>query len=261
VLIIEDNAELRYYIKDNLKRNFKVDEACDGKEGWEKVLSFHPDLVVSDISMPHMDGISLTGKIKSDKRTCHIPVILLTALTGDRQQLSGLEVGANDYLTKPFNFEILNIKIKNLLSQNSLLKDTYTKQLKVTPDGVEVESSGEKLLSNAINYIEKNLTNPKFSIVDLSEHLGMSRGALYNKIFALTGQPPVEFIRSYKLDRAAYLLVNSDMTISQIAYEAGFGTPHYFSKSFKNKFDVLPSEYRKMQIKDETLSHVTAGGQ
>jgi signal transduction histidine kinase/ligand-binding sensor domain-containing protein/DNA-binding response OmpR family regulator len=253
VLIIEDNAELRAYIKDNLKRYFKADEAADGKEGWEKVLSFHPDLVVSDINMPYMDGIALTSKIKADKRTCHIPVILLTALTGDREQLLGLETGANDYLTKPFNFEILNIKIKNLLSQNSILKNAYTKQLKVTPDGVEVESSGEKFLSTAINYIEKNLTNPKFSIVDLSEHLGMSRGALYNKIFALTGQPPVEFIRSYKLDRAAFLLLKSDMTVSQIAYEAGFGTPHYFSKSFKNKFDVLPSEYRKMEFKEEAL--------
>jgi signal transduction histidine kinase/DNA-binding response OmpR family regulator len=258
VLVIEDNSELRFYIKDNLKRNFKVEEAADGKEGWEKVLSFHPDLVVSDISMPNMDGISLTGKIKADKRTCHIPVILLTALTGDRQQLLGLETGANDYLTKPFNFDILNIKIKNLLSQNSILKNTYSKQLKVTPDEVEVESSGEKFLSNAINYIEKNLTNPKFSIVDLSEHLGMSRGALYNKVFALTGQPPVEFIRSYKLDRAAFLLLKSDMTVSQIAYEAGFGTPHYFSKSFKNKFDVLPSEYRKMESKQEAISGIPA---
>ncbi|TFF37532.1 hybrid sensor histidine kinase/response regulator transcription factor [Mucilaginibacter psychrotolerans] len=258
VLIIEDNAELRSYIKENLKRCFKVDEAADGKEGWEKVLSFHPDLVVSDISMPHMDGITLTGKIKADKRTCQIPVILLTALTGDKQQLLGLETGANDYLTKPFNFDILNLKIKNLLSQNSILKNTYSKQLKVTPESVEVESSGEKFLSNAINYIEKNLTKPKFSIVDLSEHLGMSRGALYNKIFALTGQPPVEFIRSYKLDRAAFLLLKSDMTVSQIAYEAGFGTPHYFSKSFKNKFDVLPSEYRKMVVKEDALSDTPA---
>jgi ligand-binding sensor domain-containing protein/signal transduction histidine kinase/DNA-binding response OmpR family regulator len=258
VLVIEDNDELRFYIKDNLKRHFKVEEAADGKEGWEKVLSFHPDLVVSDISMPNMDGISLTGKIKADKRTCHIPVILLTALTGDRQQLLGLETGANDYLTKPFNFDILNVKIKNLLSQNSILKNTYTKQLKVTPDGVEVESSGEKFLSNAINYLEKNLTNPKFSIVDLSEHMGMSRGALYNKIFVLTGQPPVEFIRSYKLDRAAFLLLKSDMTVSQIAYEAGFGTPHYFSKSFKNKFDVLPSEYRKMEFKKGAIFGIPA---
>ncbi|MEO7213854.1 MAG: two-component regulator propeller domain-containing protein [Mucilaginibacter sp.] len=252
VLIIEDNEELRFYIRDNLKRNFKVDQAADGKEGWEKVLSFHPDLVVSDISMPYMDGISLTTKIKADKRTCHIPVILLTALTGDRQQLLGLETGANDYLTKPLNFEILNVKIKNLLIQNALLKTTYSKQLKVTPDGVEVESSGEKFLSNVIAYLEKNLTNPKFSVVELSDHLGMSRGALYNKIFALTGQPPVEFIRSYKLDRAAFLLLKSDMTVSQIAYEAGFGTPHYFSKSFKNKFDILPSEYRKTELKEET---------
>ena len=247
LLIVEDNDEFRYYIKDNLKMQYKIVEAANGLEGWDKALSCHPDLIISDITMPFMNGITLSRKIKADKRTSHIPFILLTASTREDEQIRGLESGANDYLTKPFNFEILNVKIKNLLQLNTVLKNTYTKQLKVVHPDIAVESSREKFLTKVINYIDNNLNNPKFSVVDLSEHLAMSRGALYTKIFELTGLPPVEFIRSYKLDRAAILLLKSDLSVSQIAYEAGFATPHYFSRSFKDKFNMLPSEYRKME--------------
>lgn len=249
ILVVEDNDEFRYYIKDNLKTQYKIVEASNGKEGWDKALSCHPDLIISDITMPYMNGIELSRKIKADKRTNHIPFIMLTARTGEDEQLRGLESGANDYLTKPFNFEILNVKIKNLLQLNTSLKNTYTRQLKVVHTGMEVESSKEKFLAKVINYIDNNLNNPKFSVVDLSQHLAMSRGALYTKIFELTGLPPVEFIRSYKLDRAAILLLKSDLTISQIAYEAGFATPHYFSRSFKDKFNMLPTEYRRIEKK------------
>ncbi|WP_419788511.1 hybrid sensor histidine kinase/response regulator transcription factor [Mucilaginibacter sp. SP1R1] len=247
LLIVEDNDEFRYYIKDNLLAQYKVVEAVNGAEGWDRALSCHPDLIISDITMPFMNGISLSRKIKADKRTSHIPFIMLTACTGEEEELRGLESGANDYLTKPFNFDILNIKIKNLLQLNTLLKNTYKKQLTVVHPDIEVESSGEKFLNKVINYIDNNLNNPKFSVVDLSEHLSMSRGALYTKIFDLTGFPPVEFIRSYKLDRAAILLIKSDLTVTQIAYEAGFATPHYFSRSFKEKFNMLPSDYRKVE--------------
>ena len=249
ILIVEDNDEFRYYIKDNLKKQYKIVEASNGEEGWDRALSCHPDLIISDITMPYMNGIALSRKIKADKRTNHIPFIMLTARTGEDAQLRGLESGANDYLTKPFNFEILNVKIKNLLQLNTSLKNTYTRQLKVVHTGMEVESTKEKFLAKVINYIDNNLNNPKFSVVDLSQHLSMSRGALYTKIFELTGLPPVEFIRSYKLDRAAVLLLKSDLTISQIAYEAGFATPHYFSRSFKDKFNMLPTEYRKIEKK------------
>ncbi|MGN6178344.1 MAG: hybrid sensor histidine kinase/response regulator transcription factor [Mucilaginibacter sp.] len=246
LLIVEDNDEFRYYIKDNLKARYKIVEASNGAEGWDKALSCHPDLIISDITMPYMDGITLSKKIRADKRTSHIPFIILTACTQEEEQLKGLESGANDYQTKPFNFEILNVKIKNLLQLNTTLKNTYTKQLKVVHPDMNVESAREKLLSKVVDYINNNLNNPKFSVADLSNHLAMSRGALYTKIFELTGLPPVEFIRSYKLDRGAILLVKTDLSVSQIAYEAGFATPHYFSRSFKDKFNMLPSEYRKM---------------
>ncbi|WP_375436368.1 two-component regulator propeller domain-containing protein [uncultured Hymenobacter sp.] len=245
LLLVEDDDDFRYYLKDNLKDNYKITDVLNGKDGWYKALSCHPDLIVSDITMPYMDGVALSRKLKSDKRTSHIPIILLTGLTQEDEQLRGLESGANDYLTKPFNFEILHVRIKNLLELNRALKTTYTRQLQVVPSPVEIESSSEKFLNNVVLYIEKNLKNTNFSVEDLSDHFGMSRGSLYNKILELTGMPPVEFIRSFKLDRAAVLLQESDLTISEVAYRAGFATPHYFTKSFKAKFSILPSDYRK----------------
>ncbi|GGF28725.1 hybrid sensor histidine kinase/response regulator [Hymenobacter cavernae] len=245
LLIVEDDDEFRYYLKDNLKDHYKVTDVLNGKDGWYKALACHPDLIVSDITMPYMDGVALSRKLKSDKRTCHIPIILLTGLTREEEQLKGLESGANDYLTKPFNFEILNAKIRNLLELNRSLKTTYTKQLKVVLNHVDIASSSERFLNNVVLHIEKNLTNSNFSVEELSENFGMSRGSMYNKILELTGMPPVEFIRSFKLDRASVLLRESDLTISEIAYQVGFATPHYFTKSFKAKFNILPSDYRK----------------
>ncbi|UOG77556.1 ATP-binding protein (plasmid) [Hymenobacter tibetensis] len=253
LLLVEDDDDFRYYLKDNLKDNYRITDVLNGKDGWYKALSCHPDLIVSDITMPYMDGVALSRKLKSDKRTNHIPIILLTGLTQEEEQLRGLESGANDYLTKPFNFEILHARIKNLLELNRALKTTYTKQLQVVPSPVEIESSSEKFLNNVVLYIEKNLKNVNFSVEDLSDHFGMSRGSMYNKILELTGMPPVEFIRSLKLDRAAVLLQESDLTISEVAYRAGFATPHYFTKSFKTKFSILPSDYRKskkQELKD-----------
>ena len=190
-----------------------------------------------------MDGIELCVKVKSDKRTNHIPIILLTALTGEEQQIKGLETGANDYLSKPFNFEIFNAKINNLLVLNRTLKDTYTKQIKVQTPEVIIESHSDRLLNKVVLYIEENLNNPKLSVEDLSKHVGMSRGSLYHKILELTGISPVEFIRSVKLDKATVLLEKSDMNISQIAYTVGFATPNYFAKSFKAKYNMQPSEF------------------
>lgn len=243
VLIVEDNEDFRFYLKDNLRLHYKIVEAADGKQGWHEALALHPQLIVSDINMPGMDGIELTKKIKSDKRTSHIPIILLTALTGEQEQLKGLGTGANDYITKPFNFEVLNVKIRNLLALNLTLKNTYTKQIKVLSPEVKIESDDEKLLKEVMIYLEENLTNSKLSVEELSRHVGMSRSTLYGKILELTGETPVEFIRSFKLDRAAVLLEKSEQNVAQIAYSVGFSTPNYFAKSFKAKFNILPSEF------------------
>lgn len=249
VLIVEDNAEFRHYLKENLDAHYRVLEACNGKEGWQKVLSHHPDLIVSDIAMPEMDGINLSQKIKSDKRTSHIPIILLTASSGEEQQLKGLNSGANDYLTKPFNFEILHVKINNLLLLNRLLKNVYSRQIQVSGGHAEVESGDVRLLRDILSYIDDNLNSTQLSVEKLAKHVGMSRGTLYTRVLEISGQTPIEFIRSIKLEKAALLLEKSDMNVSQISYTAGFATPNYFTKSFKAKFNMLPSEYKTMKRK------------
>jgi len=243
LLLVEDNEDFRYYLRDNLKHFYKIVEAADGQEGWQKALSSHPQVIVSDISMPYIDGIEFCRKIKSDKRTSHIPVILLTALSGEAFQLQGLETGASDYLTKPFNFEILNARIRNLFYLSQQLKNTYTRQLKLVSPEVAVQSEDEKLMLAVSGYIEANLNSSKLSVEELSRHVCMSRGSFYNKIVAITGETPVEFIRSVKLNKAAALLENTDMKIAQIGYATGFTTPNYFARAFKAKFNVLPSEY------------------
>lgn len=249
LLLVEDNDDFRFYLKDNLKTFYKVLEAADGKDGWQKALANHPQLIVSDINMPTMDGIQLSRKIRADKRTSHIPIILLTALTGDDAQLNGLSTGANDYLTKPFNFEILHMRIKNLLQQNRTMQDTFTKQIKVQGPEVEIELESARLLQKVVLYIEDNLTDINLSVEGLSKHVGMSRSSLYNKMLELTGQTPVDYIRTVKLNKAAALLEKSDMNVAQIAYSTGFATPNYFAKAFKGRFNMSPSEYASLKRK------------
>jgi len=257
ILLVEDNDEFRQYLAEHLGKYFRVLEAADGREGWQKTLSSHPQLVVSDISMPLMSGIELSHKIKADKRTSHIPIIILTAMTGEEEQLRGLQSGASDYLTKPFNFRILQTKINNLLNLNKTLKDTYSKQIQLVGENAAIESTDVKLLNNIMKYIEANLSEPELSVEDLSKHVGMSRGSLYYKVRELTGLSPIEYLRSVKLEKAAVLLEASGYNVAQIAYMTGFGTPSYFTRMFKAKFGILPSEYLNSK-KSERIKAATA---
>ena len=193
--------------------------------------------------MPEMTGVELCKKLKNDKRTSHIPVVLLTALTGEGEQLKGLEIGANDYMTKPFNFEILLSKIKNILILRDNYKRTYKKQMDVQLQETPLQNEDEKLLKNIVDYIELNILNDNLSVEELGRQMTMSRGSLYNKVLMLTGKSPGEFIRSIRLKKAVYLLENSQMTISQICYEVGFNTPKHFTKLFKEEYNTLPSAY------------------
>jgi signal transduction histidine kinase/ligand-binding sensor domain-containing protein/DNA-binding response OmpR family regulator len=245
VLLVEDNEDFRFYLKDNLNDTFNIIEAANGKEGWQKTLALHPNLVVSDISMPEMNGIDLCRKIRNDKRTSHIPVVLLTAVIGEELQLQGLETGANDYLTKPFNFEILTSKLKNILTIQQDMRKTYQKQLDVKPTEIVTESFDEAFIKKAVQLIEKNIDNADFSVEELSSELCVSRVTLYKRALALTGKSPVELIRSIRLKRAAQLLGNSQLTISQISYKVGFKSQKYFVRSFKAEFNCLPSAYAK----------------
>jgi DNA-binding response OmpR family regulator len=243
ILLVEDNEDFRFYLKDNLRDQFNIIEAANGKEGWQKALGYHPDLVVSDISMPEMNGTDLCRKIKKDQRTSHLPVILLTALTGEEQQLKGLETGANDYMTKPFSFEILQSRIKNILDEQARLRKTFRKQVDVKPADINLASPDEQFIFQALEAVEANISNPAFSVEEMSRALFMSRVALYKKLLALTGKTPIEFIRSIRLKRAAQLLEKSQMTIAEIAYQVGFNDPKYFTRYFKSEFNIVPSAY------------------
>lgn len=253
ILLAEDNEDFRFYLKDNLREAYEIIEAKNGKEGWQKALGQHPDLVVSDIMMPEMSGIELCRKLKEDVRTSHIPIILLTARSTEEIQMEGYTIGANDYITKPFNFQILVSRINNLLVQQENLKKSFQKQIEINPSEIKVDSEDEKLLRQTMEIVQKNLDNPDFSVEDLSKALLMSRAAMYKKITAITGITPSEFIRSVRLKSAAQLLEKSKMTVAQIAFEVGFNNTKYFVKYFKEEYNMLPTAYRsEKQKKTET---------
>ena len=243
ILIVEDNEDLRFYLKDNLKEQYHIEEAINGKDGWEKVKLINPDLVVSDIMMPLMDGVELAKKIKTETLTAHIPIVLLTAMGSEEKQLEGLKAGVNDYITKPFTFEILASRINNLLAQQKLLQKRFQKQVEVNPGEVTITPVDEKFLKKALEAVEKQIDNPDFSVEDLSREMCMSRVTFYRKIVSLTGRAPLEFIRLIRLKRAAQLLDKSGMSIAEIAYQVGFNDPKIFAKFFKEEFNMLPSQY------------------
>ena len=243
IVIVEDNEDLRFYLKDNLKGQYHVEEAANGKEGWEKIKLVNPDLVVSDLMMPLMDGVELARKIKTETLTAHIPIILLSAMGSEEKQLEGLKAGVNDYITKPFTFEILASKIRNLVAQQKLLQKRFQTQIEVNPSEVTVTPVDEKFLKQALEIVEKHMDEPEFSVEDFSSEMFMNRVTLYRKILSITGKTPLEFIRSIRLKRAAQLLEKSGMSISEIAYEVGFNNPKNFSKFFKEEFHVTPSQY------------------
>ena len=244
ILIVEDNEDFRFYLKDNLRSHYSIIEATDGKEGWRKALAEHPDLIVSDISMPMMNGIDLCKKILADERTHQIPVILLTAMTGEGAELKGLQTGAIDYIIKPFNFELLLSKIRNVLAHSDTVRKTYQRQVQAAPAAVQIESADETFVKNVLEVIEKNMGNPEFSVGELSVKFHASRSTFYKRLLLLTGKTPIEFIRHIRLKRAAELLEKSQLTVSEIAYAVGFNNPKNFSQYFKMEFDKIPSAYR-----------------
>lgn len=244
IILVEDNDDFREYLRESLESVYDVLEAADGKAGWQKTLSAHPDLVVSDVNMPVMNGIDLCRKIRQDPRTARIPVILLTAATDDALQIDGLNTGASDYLTKPFNMEILQSRIHNILEQQETLRREYSRQVETRVSALELPSAAEKFMAEALQVVAKNVSNAEFSVEELSRAMCMSRVALYKKLFTLSGRTPIEFIRKVRLEHAAQLLEKTDKTIAEIAYESGFNNPKYFSRYFKEQYHMLPSAYQ-----------------
>lgn len=249
ILLVDDNDDFRYFMIDTLKNDFSVIDATNGKEAWEKIIASSPDIIISDVMMPEMDGYELCAKVKNDLRTSHIPIILLTAHTAKEQELHGLETGADDYITKPFHFDILLLRINKMLELRSYRQKKFKNQMEIQPAEITITPLDEKLIKQAIKLVEAHIADSEFSVERLSKELGISRVHLYKKMISITGKSPIEFIRIIRLKRAVQLLRESQLQISEIAYQVGFNNPKNFSKYFKEEFDVLPSQYQRDQLK------------
>lgn len=243
LMIVEDSEDVRFYLSSLLKNQYKLILAENGLDAINKSLEQLPDLIISDIMMPEMDGLEFCQRIKNDWRTSHIPVILLTARTTIEDKVEGLETGADDYLYKPFNSSELYARIKNLISQRIKLKEKFSKSLELKPEIITDSSADQEFINRAIEVAEKNIYNLDFNTDKFAEEMFLSRSQLYRKLSALTNQSPGEFIRTVKLKKAAKLLIEKKLSVTQIALEIGFSSPSHFTKAFKQMFDCLPSEF------------------
>jgi YesN/AraC family two-component response regulator len=243
IMLVEDNIEIRSCLREMLSPLYDIVESNDGKEAWPIIADQLPDLIVSDIAMPEMDGLELTQLIKNDERTNHIPVILLTARGATEHHVEGIATGADDYITKPFHAQILLLKIKNLIASREKLKEKYHRVVTLEPVHEEVEDPENKFLVKLRNILEANLTDPDFNVTKLVTEIGMSRPVLFRKIKMLTGLSVIDLIRSTRLKKAEMLLKQKRMTISEVAFTVGFNDPKYFSKSFRSQFGKTPTEY------------------
>jgi len=247
LLLVEDNDEFREYLREVLQKDYQIHEAHNGRIGLEITLDIIPDLIVSDVMMPEMDGMQLCSMVKTDSRISHIPLILLTARAEDEQQLQGYETGADAYVTKPFRLNILQAQIRNLIRLRERFQKQFQKHIRVEPSEIAVRSLDEQFINKAVKVVEQHIANPDFTVEELSSEMAMSRMYLYKKLLSLTGKTPVEFIRIIRMRRAASLLEKSQLTISEIAYQVGFNNPKYFAKLFKEEYKILPTEFRKKE--------------
>ena len=243
VMLVEDNIEIRTCLKEMLTPWYDVVESDHGKAAWPIIADQLPDLIISDIAMPEMDGLELTQLIKNDERTNHIPVILLTARGATEHHVEGISTGADDYITKPFHAQILLLKIRNLIASREKLKEKYHRVITLEPGHEEIEDPENKFLGKLRNILDANLTDPDFNVSKLVTEIGMSRPVLFRKIKMLTGLSVIDLIRSTRLKKAEMLLKQKRMTISEVAFTVGFNDPKYFSKSFRSQFGKTPTEY------------------
>ncbi|MBN2274133.1 MAG: response regulator [Bacteroidales bacterium] len=251
ILVVEDNSDMRSYIREILKDDYHVLEAKDGEEGFQAVLDQMPDLIVSDVMMPEVDGIQFCKKIKTDIRTEHIPFILLTARSSCTDNIEGFITGADDYITKPFSRDLLLVRIRNLIVSRIKFREHYRVRFLSEPEYVQVESKVEKFISKAIHAVEMHIADPQYNVEQFAGELGISPVQLYRKLTSLIGQSPAEFIRMVRLKRAAKMLeesIEKDINVSEVAYSLGFANHSHFSQLFKKQFGISPTDYaRKYQ--------------
>ncbi len=244
ILVVDDESDIQEYISDLLSPSFKVITASNGKEGLEKAFETIPDLIISDIMMPEMDGIELCRKLKSDKGTSHIPIILLTALADVSHHVQGIKEGADVYLPKPFNSQLLLVHIHNLIKLRNTLKDLYAKRILLGSGSFEIKTFEEEFLFKLMKLVEENISNSNFHNDELANLMFMSRSTFYRKLKAVTGMSGNEFIRTARLNYAAKLLKSGNYAVTEAAYESGFNDIKYFRKRFQDQFGVNPSDYK-----------------
>jgi len=243
ILIVEDIADVREFIRISLGEKYEIIEATNGKEGLEKILEDEPDLVISDVMMPEMDGLEMTRQLKTDMKTCHIPVILLTARATLEHKLEGLEEGADSYIPKPFNSRHLEIRVKKLLESRAKIREHYQGMPELPDEESGINRLDKKFLTKLTLLIEQNIGKEDLSVEELGEKIGISRVHLYRKIKKLTDMSVSEFVIVVKLKKSLELLRNSGKTIAEIAYEVGFSSPSYFTRCFRDQFKMSPTEY------------------
>jgi len=244
ILLVEDNAEFRSFLAEQLAEDFEVIQADDGLVGETMARLHSPDLIISDLMMPHQDGVTLCRKLKVDIHTSHIPFIMLTARNSDEDKTEGYDAGADSYISKPFSYDMLLVRIKKLIEQQSSRQELFQKTIEISPSQIAVNSLDEEFIRKVLAYVEKNIDNTEYTIEDLSSDVGLHRSHLYRKIQSLTGQTPIDFMRLVRLKRAAQLLTDSQYYIAEIAEMVGFNTIKYFNKYFKDEFGSTPTQYR-----------------
>ena len=247
VVVAEDDDEIRNYVASELSNEYNVKTCINGRDALAEVYRSMPDIVVSDIMMPEMDGNTLCSQLKSNQSTNHIPIILLTAKNRDEDRLEGLETGADAYIVKPFNMDILRRTIINLINSHRLLKLKYgqTTKLESSVEEVKMKSPDEKLLERVMNTVNKHMNNSDLSVDMIANEVGISRVHLHRKMKELTGQTPHDFIRNIRLKQAANLLANQNMNITEVVYACGFSNAASFSTMFKNVYGMSPRDYMK----------------
>ena len=249
VLVVEDSDDVREYIKSLLEKEFNIMEAHNGEEGLKILKDNEIEIVISDIMMPVMDGIEFCKQIKSDFVTSHLPVILLTAKASQESKIEGLETGADDYISKPFNSKEFIARVKNILDQRKRLREKFSKEIIFQPEAVTVNSLDKRFLEKSLSVVEANIFNQNFDLEMFAKEMFLSRSQLHRKMIAITGQAPGEFIRIFKLKKAAQLILEKRLSVTQIALEVGFNSPSHFTKAFQQYFNCLPSEFvEKSQI-------------
>jgi len=224
---------------------YAIEQASDGQEGWNKITDFHPDIILSDVLMPLMSGIELCRRVKTNVATSHIPIVLLTARTAIEHELEGLKLGADDYIVKPFNVNILLARCRNLIKLRLAIQEQFTGEFQATPQALALSPLDQVFMDKAMAVVKENIDNPLFNISVFIQELGVSRTLLFNKLKAVTGQSPNDFITTIRLREAAHLLKkHPEWNITEISEKTGFNSVNYFSRVFKDRYKVTPSDYR-----------------